>query len=281
MALSSAQLEAFLAVSQTLNFTKAADTLHLTQSALSQRIANLEKELETSLFIRDRAGLRLTEAAQRLVRYCLCKNSLEEEFVSGLLGNEFAGTIRIGGFSSVMHSVVVPSLAGLLANHPRLRLQIFVDELGNLPAKLQRGEIDFMIANELEAREELQAIPLGTEKNVLVQRRRYNGPDIFIDHDENDRVTSDYLKLAGKKPKRLERHYLDDIYGLLAGARAGLGRAVIPRHLLSGEKDLEILQPQTVYEFPVFLYFYAQPYYSRLHQKIVETLAENSHRYLG
>src|SRR4051812_42865459 len=102
MSLSSLQLDAFLTVAQTLNFTKAADQLHITQSALSQRIMKLEEELETSLFIRDRAGLKLTEAAQDLIRYCRCKNSLEDEFLSGLRDASLAGVIRIGGLSSLM-----------------------------------------------------------------------------------------------------------------------------------------------------------------------------------
>lgn len=281
MTLSSNHLEAFLALSQTLNFTKAAASLHITQSALSQRIMNLEKELETALFIRDRAGLRLTEAAQKLVRYCRCKNSLEEEFLSGIKGKELAGVIRIGGFSSVMHSVIVPSLADLVARNSKLRLQVVVDELSNLPARLHRGEIDYMVLDKREPREELEALHLGSEKNVLVQRKRYKGPEIFIDHDENDRVTFEYLKLSGKKLKSIERHYLDDIHGLMSGVRCGLGRAVVPRHLLTGEKEIEILHPNTVYEMPVYLYFYTQPYYSKLHEQVVEALVQNSRQYLG
>jgi DNA-binding transcriptional LysR family regulator len=281
MALPSNQLEAFLAVSQTLNFTKAAEALHITQSALSQRIMNLEKELETTLFIRDRAGLRLTEAAQSLVRYCRCKNSLEEEFLSELSGTELNGSIRIGGFSSVMHSVILPSLAELLTQNKKLRLQIIVDELDNLPALLHRGEIDFMILDKRDSSDELEGVSLGTEKNVLVQKKRYRGEEIFIDHDENDRVTLEYLRLAGKKRKKIERHYLDDIHGLLSGARAGLGRAVVPRHLLVDEKDLEVVDPEIVLEYPVYLYFYTQPYYSRLHQQVVEALVRNTRQFLG
>ncbi|MFM8314231.1 MAG: LysR family transcriptional regulator, partial [Deltaproteobacteria bacterium] len=70
MSISSSQLDAFFACSQTGNFTKAAKLLHLTQSALSQRILNLEGELQTTLFIRERNGIRLTSAGRELVQYC-------------------------------------------------------------------------------------------------------------------------------------------------------------------------------------------------------------------
>ncbi len=279
MALSSNQLEAFLTVSQTLSFTRAATLLHLTQSALSQRVLNLERELATTLFIRDRSGLRLTETAHELVRYCRSKSALEDEFLAKLKSSGLEGEVRIGGFSSVMSSVVIPALEPLLTAHPGLRVHLVTAELTQLPERLHTGEIDFMILDRRETREELERISLGKERNVLVQKRKYNGPEIFLDHDENDTTTKDYLKLAGRKSKKIERRYLDDIHGLIAGVRRGFGRAVIPKHLLTGE--FEILDPEMVLEIPVFLYFYSQPYYSKLHTKIVNALVEGARQQLG
>ena len=79
MKLNSAQLEAFLVVAKTLHFTKAANLLHVTQSALSQRIAKLEEELETTLFIRDRNSIRLTESGQQVLRFCQINETAEDE----------------------------------------------------------------------------------------------------------------------------------------------------------------------------------------------------------
>ncbi len=280
MTLSSLQLDAFLAVAQTLNFTRAAEQLHITQSALSQRVMNLEQELETTLFIRDRAGLRLTEVAQKLVHYCRCKNSLEEEFLSGLKGNDLSGVIRIGGFSSVMSSVILPSLSGLLKENPQIKFQMLIDEMSHLTARLHRGEIDYMILDRREQREDLERILLGKEKNILAQKKKYQGPEIYLDHDENDSVTFDYLKLSGKKIKNPERRYLDNVQGLLDGVRLGLGRAVLPKHLIQSEKAIEILHPNIILEIPVYLYFYSQPYYSKLHHKVVESISANAKDFL-
>src|SRR5271156_5012173 len=125
MFLSSIQLDAFYAVAQTLHFSQAAEKLHITQSALSQRVLALESELGLTLFIRGRSGVRLTEAALRLLRYCQNRQGLEEELISEIesKGNEsLAGTVRIAGFSSVMRSVVLPALAPLLKLHPKINL---------------------------------------------------------------------------------------------------------------------------------------------------------------
>lgn len=275
MKLSTSQLNAFFEVAQTLNFTKAAANLCITQSALSQRILNLEKELELTLFIRDRAGLKLTTSAESLVRYCQIVRSLEQEMVLSLRpenAEQMAGVVRIGGFSSVMSSLVVPSLAKLYRQHPKIHIQTITEEMRNLMEMLRRGEIDYVILDDRLNREELERILLGKEKYVLVQSKKMKSDDVFLDHDEEDETTLQYLRLAKAKAKDLKRLFLDDIHGLIEGVRCGLGKAVLPLHLISEDKDLQVLQPQTVLEIPVYLYFYKQPYYSKLHQLVIPTL---------
>lgn len=275
MTISSNYLDAFLAVSQTLNFTKAAEKLHITQSALSQRIINLENELETSLFIRDRAGLRLTEAALKLVRYCQIKSNLEAEFLNQLKStnpHEVAGSIRIGGFSSVMSSVTLTALAPLIKKNPQVQLQIFNEEMHALFELLKRGEIDYMILDDRIERAEFERLHLGNEKNVLVEHKNYTGSDIFLDHDAQDMTTINYLKKSKQPYKDLQRLYLDNVFGIIEGVRLKLGRAVLPLHLVKNEKDFLIINTLQQLEIPVYLYYFNQPYYSRLHTETVEAL---------
>ncbi len=277
MNLTSSHLEAFFAVSQTLNFTKAAEKLHITQSALSQRILNFEKDLELTLFIRDRSGLRLTEAATKLVRYCQQKNNLESEVLASLKPddlNGISGVVRIGGFSSIMTSIVVPAISKLIATNKNVTIQIMTKEMFELLELLKRGEIDYVIADDRIDRDELERIALGKEKNVLVQHKRYNGEAIYLDHDENDDVTIKYLKQAKMKTKEIKRQYLDDVHGLIAGVQNKLGQAVLPIHLIENRSDFEILNENQVFEIPVYLYYYSQPYYSKLHLKVVAVLKD-------
>lgn len=283
MALSSSQLEAFYALAQTRNFTRAAERLRVTQSALSQRILNLESELETTLFIRDRAGILLTEPAQELLRYCQSKNALEGEFLSHLRAGKkgaLAGWLRIAGFSSVMPSVILPALAPLLAENPDVRILVLVREIRDLPGLLQRGEADFIILDRAIEREDLVSHELGSERNVLVEKRGYSGPEIYLDHDEEDEVTLRYLKLARKRAGKIERRYLDDVHGILAGTRLGLGRAVVPLHLVRNDRELRVVDGATVLSAPIYLHYHAQPYYSRLHLAVSENLIRSCRKLL-
>ena len=234
MSLSSLYLDAFLATAQTGNFTQAAEQLFITQSALSQRIAKLEAELDTGLIIRDPAGIQLTPAGLELLRYCTAKESLEKEALSKIIGaqdNKLSGVIRIGGFSSVMRSAILPALTPLLEDNPNLKLNLISKEMDELPQLLKYGEIDYMIHYNPIYKDEIETVELGTETNVMVERKGYDGPNIFLDHDENDQATAKYLKLIKSKTK-YERRYLDDVYGLIDGVKLGLGRAIIPTHLI-------------------------------------------------
>lgn len=262
-------------VTQILNFTKAAQKLNITQSALSQRIQNLEAELGTTLFIRDRAGLKLTETAVKLLRFCQTKKTLEEELLSQIKSRnpkELVGTLSLGGFSSITSSVLIPALAEFLKRHPQIHLSIHSKEIADLIDMLKLGEIDFMILDDRLDKVELERIPLGFEKNVLVEARDYHGGDVFLDHDENDSTTVNYFKKYRRQTKNIKRIYLDDIHGILAGLKNGLGRAIVPLHLIKNEKSLLVVNPKDVLEIPIFLYYYSQPFYSQLHQAIVTEL---------
>ncbi len=276
VSLSSNQLEAFYAVAQTASFTRAAEKLNVTQSALSQRILNLEDELGTTLFIRDRAGLRLTEVAENLLRFCRTKNDLESDFLSGLkLKDQISGIIRIAGFSSVMRSVALPALAPLLKKYSHIQIQMLTREIHELLPLLKSGEVDFIITDSNDSREELETAFLGTEVNVLVESKDYDGPEIYLDHDERDQATTGYLK-AAKAKMQIQRRYLDDVYGLIDGAKLGLGRAVLPRHLIKHDKDLRIVNPKQTIDTRVYLHHFKQPYYSKLHQLVQSELVKHS-----
>jgi DNA-binding transcriptional LysR family regulator len=276
MGLNSNYLEAFYVCAQTGHFTKAADKLHITQSALSQRIKNLEDDLSVTLIIRDRSGIRLTEQGEELLRYCQTKEQMESQLlgkIKDVQGNQLSGVIRIGGYSSVMRSVILPVLGNLIKDNPGLRLLTVTRELHELRAMLKSGEIDFMILNEKLDQENLVTQLLGYEENVLVKKKGAAVPAVYLDHDEEDKTTLQYLNK--RSAKGIERHYLDDIYGIIEGVKLGMGYAVIPRHLIENQKDIEICDNGRVMKTPVVLHNYEQPIYSSLHKAVTSGLGAN------
>ncbi len=282
MALSSLQLEAFYVLAQSGQFTVAGKRLGITQSALSQRISNLEKELGTTLFIRGRTGPKLTETGLELLRYCQAKEGLEAEVVSRVRAGQkgdVVGILRIAGFSTVMDSVVLPALAPLLKKHPKVQLVSLTAELVDLPELLRNGKVDFIIYDQGPKQHGIQGLLMGEEKNVLVALKNASVPNIYLDHDENDQTTYRYCKLAGIKGK-IHRHFLDDASGILAAVNLGLGKAVLPLHQVKNSTKLTIIHPDTTLDSPVYLHYYEQLYYSNLHKLTVEALQEGLPKFL-
>ncbi len=282
MKLNSAHLKAFKAIAKSLNFTKAADELHVTQSALSQRIAKLEEELETALFVRDRSSIRLTDVGFSLLRYCEINDAAESDFLSEIQtkGKLLGGVLRIGGFSSVMRSMVIPALSKLASRNDDLSISFMTKEIRDLNDLLRRSEVDYIITSQESASPDIESVYLGVEENVLVVSKEHPQNETFLDHDEHDPTTTGYFRQnkMNVRPKRIR--YLDDVYGLLDGVKNGYGKAILPRHLVAHDKALKIIDPNRVLKVSVYLSYFKQPYYRKLHQPVVDSLTTHFHKHL-
>lgn len=282
MKLNSAQLEAFLNVAKTLNFTRAAEMLNVTQSALSQRISNLEADLETTLFIRAKKSVHLTESGTQLLRFCQLAESAESELLDQLKnkGHDLAGIVRIAGFSSVTRSILIPALKNLMINNNRLSMQIMTKEIHQLEALLKSSEADYILTNKKSPSPDIENVFLGYEENVLVKSKKISNVDFILDHDDKDLTTQEYLMATKSKTKVTRRRYLDDIYGLIDGVKYGFGFAVLPLHLIEQDKDLEIVDKHCVLRTPVYLQFYSQPYYRKVHKDVLSDLQKHFQKVL-
>ncbi len=273
MNISSIYLKAFYQLAQTKNFTKAASELAITQSAFSHRIMNLEKDLESTLFIREKGNIQLTDIGESLLRYCEKVYRLEEEFVSKVhnsSSSQLAGSIRIGGFSSVLRSVVMPALAPLLRKNPKLSMSMTSVEIDELYELLRTSKVDFVLSNKDPQNKSIKAEFLGYEDNVLVESTKYEFNNCYLDHDSKDVTTSSYFKLKPKLNNDIQKRYLDDVYGLIDGVKLGMGRAVLPSHLIENEKDLKVLFPKTKLRVSLYLLYYDNSYHTELEKAVIE-----------
>ncbi|RDI37149.1 LysR family transcriptional regulator [Aquicella lusitana] len=268
--LSSLQLDAFIAVARENSFSRAANKLHISQSALSQRILNLEQLLGSTLIIRESTGIRLTELGSRLLRYCQLKESLEADFLANIQTprtEKLSGIIRIAGFSTITQSVLVPVLGELIQKHPALQIELMCKELRELPNLLESGQADFIFMTRPIDKQGIENILLGHEEYVLIQPQgKKFREDVYLDHDEEDTTTTAFFKIQNKPPERWQRSYLDDIYLIITGVQEGLGRAVVPFHIAGKLNGIEIVSGKKPLPLPVYLLHYSQSFYTRLQQ---------------
>ena len=276
MSLSSSQLDALLECARTGQFTLAAKNLFVTQSALSQRISALEAAIGAQVLIRNRGGLKLTPQGEKLLRYCNLKEQLEAETLADLSdanGRSLSGKIRIAGYSSVMNSLVLKSLSPLIKLHPNLSLHFSTHQMNEVLENLVNGRADFVLLDRSVQEVGFGQVLLGFESNVLAQKKGYDGPDVYLDHDENDPTTQEYFR--GKEKLNLKRHFLGDIHGLLEGVRLGLGKAVLPMHLIQGDKSFEMVQSRKILKYPIVLYYLENAPRVKLFDAVLECLKLN------
>lgn len=283
MRLSNRQLSAFMTVAATLNFTRAAERLHITQSALSQRIRQLEKEIGTTLLNRSSQGVEMTEAGNRVLRFCRASSSLEEEILSDLAYDPrgpLKGIIRIAAHSSILQPVLIPSLASLLRDNPLVQCELTNAEAKDLPGILKRGEAEFVIMDQCLGWANLSTLELGQEIYIAIRSAKYPGRDeVYLDLHAQDRVTEEFF-LHQKNPPHYQRSFMSDVSGIICGVEQGLGRAVVSQHLVKANSNIQIMKEYKPVTSPVVVHFFNQAYYTRLHCTILEVLQQECSQYL-
>lgn len=271
------QLRALEAVARAGNFTRAAATLHLSQPALSRRIAALEAVLEATLVVRGRAGVTLTEAGRRVFSFIEAQHALDEDLLGELQGDaaSYRGSIRVSGLSSIIPAVVLPGLAPFLREHPAVQLELNSVETDHLATRLAEGSTDLAISNKLIDSVSVVASQLGDEEYVVFERGDGTGcADVFLDTSPSDLTTSWFLEAQSRRvrPKRWSRSFLHDEAGILLGVELGIGRAVKPRHTVPAGAPVRIDHTFTSVTQPVYLLYRRQRYYGRLHRAVRERI---------
>ena len=268
-----------MTLARELNFSRAAEVLHITQPALTKRIQNLEESLGQALFVRMHGGLELTESGRLLQRYGATIEHQEQELLASLVGGDskdqtLGGFFRIASFSSALRSVIVPALGVLLRANPRLTCQIFKTEVNELHDWLTDGKADFVVSLSECERMGIENVQIGVERNVLIESARHGGrEDCYIDHEPRDNFTEKFfLSQTGATVPKMLRAYFDDIYGLIDAVSEGVGRAVVPLHLVKPEHEVRAVPGYRPFEVPVVLQFHQQPYYTRLQKAVIDTL---------
>lgn len=149
-------LRVFAAAARALSFQAAAAELHLTPSAVSQRIRTLEGMLATPLFRRLTRRVILTEAGERLWQRVRAPLAEVEAALSDLV-DPADRPVTVSTTASFAQSCLLPALARFQIAHPQVRVKILVD---NALANVAGREVDIGIRQGTGPYPGLQAEPL-------------------------------------------------------------------------------------------------------------------------
>lgn len=226
MILNHLNLKAFVSVCDHKTVHAASQALFLTQTAVTQRIRSLEKQLNTCLFIRSRQGMALTQEGERLFRYCKGALQLEKEAIHHIqhCGSLTPVSLIIEGPSSLFRSRIVECLVPLMKRFPHVLLQFSANDFETRHKKLLSGDIDFAIISHEHLTRQMQRKKLRSESYVLVGPAAWKQRPLseiierekLIDFDPQDDMSLRYLEHYHLLPESVPARYFANRTDLLA-----------------------------------------------------------------
>src|SRR5215207_101086 len=168
--LDSRRLLTFRAVAHAGSFSRAAETLALSQPAVSQQVAALERELGTPLLVRGRGGALPTDAGRLLLEHAdalAARLELADVQLEALVADE-RRTLRLGAFPSAIATIVPTALAAVRGGAADLEVAVEEGTLAELAAGVQDGHLHAAVcfqdaAEPAREHEGLRRIELGDE----------------------------------------------------------------------------------------------------------------------
>src|SRR5512141_2811238 len=134
------QLRSFIAIAETGSFTKAAEVVNKTQSAVSMQMKRLEERLDRPVFVRDGRASKLTEDGQRLLDYARRIIKLNIETIAAFTDEELSGRVRLGVPDDYADRYLPEIMARFSRGYPGVELTVSCEPSGDLLARIDAAE---------------------------------------------------------------------------------------------------------------------------------------------
>jgi DNA-binding transcriptional LysR family regulator len=255
-------LRAFVAVAESLSFSRAANRLHISQPALSHQIRLLEEELETRLFLRDRRNVRLSATGQEIlddvVRLLDHADAIRHRARSSAKG--CIGTLRIGFVASATHPVIPRMTQIFHKAFPKVALS-----LKNIPTvqqidALRDHRIDIGVVRLPLHEPDIEIFPLFSEPFAVVfsrqhplrEKQKFSLRDLekepFVSYCERQAPAffqhwTGLCRKSGFTPRIVQE--ASEMETVLALVSTGVGVAIVPQEIARRHKSSLVVLPLT------------------------------------
>lgn len=244
------KLHTFLCVVQTLNFSKAAELLHITQPAVSQHIKALESHYGASLFTDRRKDMKVTGEGELLLAYATEMNRLQQSLVTQMQTLQeqnkryrVGATMTIGGY-------VLPKILGQHKQaHPNIDIQLTVDNTETVIEQMIRGDLILGMVEGPFSQDRFKSVlyrkdemvvavapehPLAKKKMISLERLIAE-PLILREQGSGTRLVFEKtLEEAGFESKDVNVHMeIGNIHALVSLVESNLGVTVISRDAIA------------------------------------------------
>ena len=174
----------FVIVAEEGNLTKASDILHISQPAVTKQIKNLERELNTVLFIRSKQGMELSKEGNKL--YIEIKDAVKilEEAQNKYIGFR---NINLGVHATMLNKIFSKSIAKYYQENESVKINIINKDIKEMICDLENQELDIVLSKKINEKyydkNKVTYIPLGNLHDILIasNNTKYKNKIITID----------------------------------------------------------------------------------------------------
>ena len=225
-------LRAFVAVTEAGGFTRAAQRLHLTQSAVSHQIRRLEEQVGRPLICRTTRTLTLTEDGNDFLRYATQILASLDALHQRFRPSPISGIVRFGVPETFMGEALQPLLSQFARAFPAVRLDVSVNTYPDLRAMIDMDELDLAVV--VSTSYDSDEVILRRAQFVWAAAETFDGPphsSLPLAFSPEPCINRQ-IGLAALEKTAIEWHIVftsPSQQGIRAAVRAGLGVSVLTR----------------------------------------------------
>ena len=290
------RLQVFHTVARLLSFTKAAETLHMTQPAVTFQVRQLEEYFNTRLFDRTHNRISLTDAGRRVFDYADRIFELYAEMENGVreITGEISGALTIGASTTIAEYMLPTLLGDFSARYPEVSIHLKVSNSEGIVSMVESNAIDLGVVESpvgnknlvVETCKQDELVAIVPPSHPLAKRQEIQFRDLldypFICREEGSgtrEVINDYLDhlpdcAAGIKVS-MELGSPEAVKGAV---EAGMGVSVVSKATVQKELRLNTLVTLTL-DPPLFRPFSFVHQKQKFRLRVMEELLEFARGY--
>ena len=248
------RLRVFRTVAELLNFTQAAEALHLTQPAVTLQIKSLESSLAARLFDRTGNRVKLTPAGEALLIYAKQIEDLTQKAQAEVaaVNGEQRGRLALGASTTIAQYILPPLVGKFLAGHPRIEPFLYGANTEDVVTALVEKRVDLAFIEGPPHRTDLKTERFLDDEIVVIASPQHawnaidslqDAPLIMRERGSGTRTVVEIaLKKAGLKVSKLHVVMeLDSSEAVKSAVEAGLGIGFVSQWALRKERKLGTL----------------------------------------
>ncbi|WP_158817778.1 LysR family transcriptional regulator [Methylocapsa sp. S129] len=239
------QLRSFLAIVDTGSFTRAAERVNKTQSAVSMHVRRLEEQLGCALFVKQGRGARLSEEGEKLIDFARRMMQIEAGAMAALSRKGLSGRVRLGIPDDYTEFFLADILTRFCQRHPLVETSVVCDASMSLAPAVRARALDLAVVTDTEGMQDVEVIR--EDRLVWVASKRFqHAPDAPLPLALSSticvwrKVAEEALRNCNRATRPL---LASNNYSAIAPVvRAGLAVTILP--LGTVPADLRVLGPE-------------------------------------